>query len=264
MRETKHDRAFIGLFSALVVLAWVTLAVWSQSPYGRYLDHGNWTRLGLVGALCEALPAGDIVLPAVLYIAGWVLMTAAMMVPTTLPFLLLFRRIATRHRRPRILLALLVAGYLLVWAGVGLTTHLLGLGLIALVRQSVWLTFNGWVIGAAVLALAGLFQFSSLKYRCLDACRTPAGFIAARWRGSRPQLESLRLGLAHGAFCAGCCWALMTVMFVVGTGSVGWMLALAAVMAIEKNMRWGHALAQPTGFALLFAAATLAIPPVGL
>jgi len=77
------------------------------------------------------------------------------------------------------------------------------------------------------------------------------GFIVAHWRGVRPRLEAFRLGLDHGMFCVGCCWAIMLLMFVVGTGSVGWMLALAAVMAIEKNVSWGRRLAAPLGGALL-------------
>jgi predicted metal-binding membrane protein len=89
------------------------------------------------------------------------------------------------------------------------------------------------------VAIAGLFQFSSLKHRCSDAWRPPLTSILARWHGERPRLDSLRLGFAHGAYCVGCCWPLMLLMFAVGLGSVGWMLILGAVMAVEKNARWG-------------------------
>ena len=109
-----------------------------------------------------------------------------------------------------------------------------------------------------MLAGAGLFQFSRLKYRCLDKCRTPLGFIAEHWRGRAPRRKALRLGLDHGAFCVGCCWALMLLMFVVGTGSLGWMLVLGAVMALEKNMPWGGRLSRPLGGVLLVAAGVLA------
>ena len=79
-----------------------------------------------------------------------------------------------------------------------------------------------------MLAGAGLFQFSALKYRCLEQCHTPFAFVAARWHGVAPAREAWRLGVDHGLFCVGCCWALMLLMFVVGMGSLGWMLALAA------------------------------------
>ena len=120
-----------------------------------------------------------------------------------------------------------------------------------LVDSNGWLALNGWIVGAAVLALAGAFQFTALKYYCLDRCRTPFSFVHAHWRGRRPRLEALRLGLSHGVFCVGCCWAIMLLMFVVGAGSVGWMLALGAVMAIEKNARWGRRLSVPLGVGLV-------------
>ena len=149
------------------------------------------------------------------------------------------------------LLALLLGGYLAAWLAFGLIAHLLGLVLLQLVRQSPWLTFHGWLIGAAILLLAGLFQFSSLKHRCLDECRSPLPFVLSRWHGLRPHLDSARLGFAHGVFCVGCCWALMLIMFVVGTGNLGWMLVLAAVMAAEKNLPWGKRLRTPLGLGLL-------------
>ncbi len=106
-----------------------------------------------------------------------------------------------------------------------------------------------------------LFQFSALKYRCLDACQSPFVFVAARWHGRAPRREALRLGAAHGAFCVGCCWALMLVTFVVGMGSLGWMLALAAAMAAEKNLPWGRRLRAPLGIGLMLAAAAIALVP---
>jgi predicted metal-binding membrane protein len=120
-----------------------------------------------------------------------------------------------------------------------------------------WLLADGWIVGAAVLAGAGWFQFSALKYRCLEKCRTPLGFIVARWRGLAPGRESLRLGFDHGLFCVGCCWALMLLMFVVGTGSLGWMLALSGAMAAEKNLPGGRRLSAPLGVGLLVASAAV-------
>jgi predicted metal-binding membrane protein len=117
----------------------------------------------------------------------------------------------------------------------------------------------GWAIGAAVLAGAGLFQFSALKYRCLEQCHTPFAFVASRWHGRSPLREAWRLGVDHGVFCVGCCWALMLLMFVVGTGSLGWMLVLAAVMAAEKNLPWGRRLRTPLGVGLVAWAGAIAI-----
>jgi predicted metal-binding membrane protein len=101
-----------------------------------------------------------------------------------------------------------------------------------------------------------LYQFSALKYRCLDKCRAPLGFLVEHWRGARDAWQALSLGGKHGAFCVGCCWAMMLLMFVVDTADIGWMLALGAVMAAEKNLLAGAGgrLAAPVGAVLLLAA----------
>jgi predicted metal-binding membrane protein len=243
--------AFFTLMVGLIGAAWLTLWLWSVSPYGRYLDHGRWTDTGVLASLCRALPGGDIVLPALLYAAGWVLMIAAMMLPTTLPILDMFRRMTAGRADRNRLVGLVVIGYLAVWLGFGLMAHALDWLLHVIAQQLPWLALNGWVVGVVVLGGAGVFQFSALKYRCLEKCHTPFSFISARWRGQAPAREALRLGLDHGAFCVGCCWALMLLMFVVGAGSIGWMLALAAVMAAEKNLPGGQRLRTPLGLGLI-------------
>jgi predicted metal-binding membrane protein len=239
------------VMGGLVGAAWVTLYLWGRSPYGRYLDHGSWTDMGLAASICRALPAGEWLLPGLLYAGGWLLMTAAMMLPTILPLLRRFERLVAARPDRLGLLALLATGYLLVWLGFGVAAHLLDLALHAAVQQSDWLALHGWVLGAGVLAVAGAFQFSGIKYHCLDRCRTPLGFIIRHWHGRTPRRDALRLGAHHGLFCVGCCWAIMLLMFVVGTGSLGWMLLLGAVMAAEKTLAWGWRLSRPLGFALL-------------
>jgi predicted metal-binding membrane protein len=141
--------------------------------------------------------------------------------------------------------------------------HLLDATLHAMAQRSGWLTFNAWVLGAGVLAIAGLFQFSRLKYYCLDQCRTPLSFIIQHWHGVTPRRDAFLLGMHHGVFCVGCCWAIMLLMFIVGTGNVGWMLALGAMMAIEKNAAWGRWLSQPLGFALIAGATIIIVANVG-
>jgi predicted metal-binding membrane protein len=250
---------FVALMGALLLSAWAVLWLWSQSPYDRYLDHGRWTDAGLVAALCRAVPAGEILVPALLYAAAWVVMIAAMMLPTTFPLLDIFRRVTAARPDAKRLIVLVVAGYLLAWLGFGLLVHGLDLAVHAAARDTPWLIANGWVIGAVLVGTAGMFQFSTLKYRCLDKCRTPFGFVAERWRGASPAREALRIGLDHGAFCVGCCWALMLLMFVVGSGNLGWMLALAAVMATEKNLPGGRSLSTPLGVALLAWAGAIVV-----
>jgi predicted metal-binding membrane protein len=236
-------KPFLFLLGSLITLAWLSLWAWERSPYGRYLDHGHIGELDPSG--------GGFVLPASLYVAGWTLMTIAMMLPTTIPLLQIFRRL-TVHRPDHVQLVILViAGYLAAWLGFGIAAHAADWVLHETTSRLPWLEANAWVIGAGTLLLAGAFQFTRLKYRCLEKCRTPLSFVTENWRGRHDRRNALRLGVHHGMFCVGCCWALMLLMFGVGVGNLGWMLALGAVMAIEKNMPWGKKISAPLGVALL-------------
>lgn len=257
MQVDGQRRWFLTLMGLLIAAAWLTLVIWDHSAYGRYLDHGDWTRAGVAAAICQQLPAGDWLLPAVLYVGGWALMCAAMMLPTTLPLLQIFQRL-TRARRDRgTLLALVIGGYLTAWMAFGIVAHALDWSVHEMAGASTFLTFNGWAIGAAVVALAGLYQLLPLKDLCLERCRLPLGSVLRHWNRERPRWRSFRLGLDHGVFCVGCCWSLMLLMFVVGTGSVAWMLILGVVMAAEKNLPWGRRLAPPLGVALVGASALI-------
>jgi predicted metal-binding membrane protein len=246
-----HFRGVVAAGLALAALAWAVLLAGSARPWGRYLDHGGWARDGLVGAICGALPAGEVLVPVALYAGGWVLMLTAMMLPTALPVLAVLQRMTARRPDGARLVALAAAGYLAAWTGFGLVAHAADLGVAAGAARSGWLAAHGWVVGALVLAAAGVFQFSRAKRWCLERCRSPLGQVMAHWRGRRPGREAWGLGLAHGAFCVGCCWALMLVVFALGAGNLGLMLAFGLVMAAEKNFPWGRRLSAPVGVGLI-------------
>jgi predicted metal-binding membrane protein len=247
-----HDRrVFVAVLAALIALAWLALGLWGWSPYGRYLNHEELD--AVVGGTANA----GAILPVL--VAGWTLMTAAMMLPTSLPLITMFHTL-TRRRPDRLrLVGLLIAGYLAVWAAFGLVVHVGDLAIHEVVERDIWLDEHAWLISAATLLLAGVYQFTPLKYHCLDRCRSPLSFITAHWRGRRERLHALQLGLRHGLFCLGCCWSLMLLMFAVGVGSLGWMLALGAVMATEKNLPWGRRLSAPLGAALLAGGTLVAL-----
>ena len=156
----------------------------------------------------------------------------------------------------------MLGGFFVAWFGFGILAHAADEALQWSVLRLPWLLAHGWVVGAAVLASAGAFQFSALKYRCLEQCHTPFSFIMQRWHGRAPRREAWRIGVDHGLFCIGCCWALMLIMFVVGTGNLGWMLVLAAVMAAEKNLPGGARLRLPIGLGLIGAAALVLVAHV--
>jgi predicted metal-binding membrane protein len=263
MRAASQPYLFVPLTVALSAAAWITLWVWDSGPYARYLHQVNWSETGLAG-LCSLAPAGLVVIPALLHSAAWLLMTIAMMLPTVLPLLRIFERLTVALPDRKRLLLFVVLGYLSVWSAFGLLAHAGDAGLHELARRTPWLAWHGWIVGASLLGLAGAYQFSSLKYRCLDKCRSPLMFVTEQWHGGNVRRNSFLLGIRHGLFCVGCCWTLMCLMFAVGTGSVGWMLALGAVMSVEKNLPQGRRLSTPLGAALLGWAALIVVNGVRL
>jgi predicted metal-binding membrane protein len=264
MRAWGRETFFVPLVGLLVLSAWMLLFSWELSPYGRYLHHGQWTELGLTEGLCLAPQGGSAFVHMLIYVGGWVLMTTAMMLPTTLPLLDAFRRL-TRKRQDRwLLMAIVIAGYLSAWSLFGVAAHGLDWVVHQAAQRNAWLIFNGWFLGAVVFCIAGLFQFSSLKYRCLDKCRAPLSFVMRHWNGQAAHRHALLLGLDHGVYCVGCCWAMMLLMFVLGTGNVGWMLLLGAIMAAEKNLPFGRRLAAPLGVALFVGAVGIVVHHLGI
>src|SRR5262245_22501196 len=125
------------------------------------------------------------------------------------------------------------------------------------VAQTAWIAERVWAFGATTLLLAGVYQFTPLKYHCLEKCRSPFSFITQHWRGRDEAGQAFILGIHHGLFCVGCCWTLMLLMFGVGVGNFGWMLLLGAVMGVEKNMTWGRRLSAPLGVVLIVCGETL-------
>jgi predicted metal-binding membrane protein len=247
-----HRGLFVPTLGALVALAWAALFAWERSPYARYLTHGEPGRF-----VCQA--GAPPLIETSLYLGGWTLMIVAMMLPTTLPLVNTFRAVTRRRVDRNRLVALLLFGYLAVWTAFGIGAHVADQALRAQLERSHWFLAHPWTYGAGALALAGAFQFSRLKYRCLDKCRSPLSFVLGHWHGRNAAAGALALGVHHGAFCVGCCWALMLLMFAVGGGSIGWMLALGAAMAIEKNLPWGRRLAAPLGVVLLAAGVAIAL-----
>ena len=252
VRRVTDPRAVLGLLlAALAAMAWTSLWLWSLSPWSRYLGDAGWGDTGALATLCRALPQGDILVPAALHAIAWVVMIAAMMLPTTLPLLLIFRRVTQSRSDGARLAALVVLGFFAAWFAFGVAAHVADAVLRSVAADSSWFISHGWMVAAMVLIGAGVFQFSALKYRCLEQCHTPFTFVASRWHGRAPSQEALRIGFDHGVFCVGCCWALMLLMFVVGMGNLGWMLVLAAIMAAEKSLSWGRRLRTPLGVALV-------------
>lgn len=240
----RRETAVVWLLGGVAACAWVLLLREGLSPSAEFAR-----------AHAHALQAAGAFAP---FLAGWLLMLAAIMLPTTFPLQHLFSRMTRDRDDHWQLTALSVAGYVAVWAVAGVAVYIGENVLLKLLHPFAESQDLRW-LGAAVLMGAGVFQFSPLKYRCLQKCRSPLAVIQMHWSGQRPKRNALRLGLDHGLFCLGCCWALMALMVAMGAGSIAWMLALGAMMALEKNFPWGNRLAKPFGTSLVLLGIVLLI-----
>jgi predicted metal-binding membrane protein len=197
---------------------------------------------------------------AVLIFAMWWVMMVAMMLPSAAPMLLLFARVNRKDKEagaPLVPIVLFAAGYLLVWGGFSAIATALQWGLeSARLLSPMLVTTNKW-LGAGILIAAGLSQFTPLKAICLRHCRTPLGFLLGSWRPGR--LGALRMGLEHGAFCLGCCWFLMALLFFGGVMNLYWIAGLAVFVLLEKTIPLGHWLGRVAGVVLVAWGSALVI-----
>jgi predicted metal-binding membrane protein len=196
-----------------------------------------------------------VVLAVLIAVLAWQVMIAAMMLPSSLPLVRMYARASERAPRRGRSMAAFIGGYALVWSAFGLAAFGFDASIHAAVNASPWLERHDWWIGGSVLALAGAFQFTSLKDACLDKCRHPSQFLRRYYR--RGPAGGFQLGARHGVFCVGCCWALMLVMFAAGVASLVWMALLTAVMVHEKTQPSGARAVPVTGVALLGAASVV-------
>ena len=234
-RLERTQLALLGVLLALAVVAWLV----TQDRMGG-MESVPGMSLGALG----------------FFVTVWVVMMAAMMFPSVAPTVLMYDRLREGHRArgkgaAADATALFVAGYLLVWTAAGLAAY----ALFELVRAIdpaflAWDDAGRYVTGGVIVA-AAIYQVTPLKQACLAKCRSPMMFLAERWRNGRA--GAVELGVRHGAWCLGCCWALMAALFAVGIMSLGWMALVAAFIAAEKLLPW------PTGARLAVALSLLAL-----
>ena len=189
---------------------------------------------------------------ALLYVLLWGVMMVAMMFPAIVPVVGLFSTVAGRKREQGVPFTpawVFVAGYLVLWTLAGGVGYTVDLAIQALPEVFPALRTYGLVIGGLTLIAAGVYQLTPLKYLCLSQCRSPMGFLLTSWRDGA--LGAFRMGLHHGAYCLGCCWSLMAVLFVVGTMNLVWMGILSMVIFVEKIVPHGVEMGKATGLALI-------------
>jgi predicted metal-binding membrane protein len=239
--------------AVVLVLLAASLAAWLRTVQTAGSMREMVTGLGQVG---ERMP-NDMTAPA--FMVMWVAMMVAMMLPTVGPIVLSHRAVVQRRGEGARPTVAFVAGYLIVWTTAGIVPLAALLGFRDLSMQAAstrWLP----VLAGGVLVVAGVYQFTGWKAVCLRACRSPMTFVLTHdWGGGAR--SALRAGVSHGGFCLGCCWALMSVLVVVGLMNLVWMALLSLVFLGEKNWRYGVGLTRVAGSTLIVLGAAVALWP---
>jgi len=188
----------------------------------------------------------------------WTVMMVGMMTGSAAPVLFLFAAMHAgrgSQRAPRVVLAF-GAGYLLVWTAFSAIAALAQGGLHQAAMLSAAMTTSDARLSGGILAAAGVYQLTPFKGACLTHCRSPLGFLMSHWRDGTS--GAVRMGIEHGTYCLGCCWALMGVLFVVGVMNLGWVAALAIFVLVEKIGPAGVWVARAAGVAMVAAGALVA------
>jgi predicted metal-binding membrane protein len=196
---------------------------------------------------------------ALIVLAAWQVMTAAMMLPSSLGFIRLYAVTAARAPEFPLALGLFLGGYFAVWTAFALAAFAGDMQLHRAVDAWPWLAAHATLIPAATLGFAALYQFTPLKDACLKACRHPAVYLMRHYR--RGACNGLRIGFGHALYCLGCCWALMLVMFAAGVAHLAWMGVLAAIMFVEKATPAGDRIVAPVGAAFAALAVIALVMP---
>jgi predicted metal-binding membrane protein len=218
--------ALVALLFAAAALGWV----WTAREM-RGMDNGPWTSLGGFGW----------------FVGVWIVMMAAMMFPSVAPTVALYSRM-TRQRSPASPIAF-VAGYLLTWAVAGVAAYGVAAAATRIGGDVLSWSNAGRPIAGATLLVAAVYELTPLKDVCLGKCRSPLGVLLGSWRDGAA--GALRMGARNGAWCVGCCWALMASLFALGVMSVSWMAAVAGLIAIEKTLPWRRIVTYSTTIVLL-------------
>jgi predicted metal-binding membrane protein len=232
-------RARLGLVALLFVCAGVGWAWTARAMRG--MDAGPWTGLGGFGW----------------FLGVWVVMMAAMMLPSIAPTAALYSRMT--RQRSRLSPVAFVAGYLLTWAAAGVVAYGVGAAVTHALGDRLSWDNAGRPLAGATLLLAAAYELTPLKDVCLGKCRSPLGALLGSWRdGVR---GAVQMGTRNGAWCLGCCWALMASLFALGVMSLAWMAFVAALIAAQKTLPWRRVVSYGTAVILLtLGVALLAVP----
>jgi predicted metal-binding membrane protein len=244
----RRERLILGgCLAAMVVLAWLYLVHTKMAmpdmdmPGMVMLDLHEWG------------PA-----TVLLLFVMWTVMMVAMMVPSAAPMILAFLTVNQRRQasaRPLVPVTIFLLGYLAVWTAFSAVATLAEWGLHQAALLSTTMTATSTALNGGLLIVAGVFQWTPLKGACLKGCRSPLSFLMSAWREGTA--GAFIMGLHHGAYCVGCCWVLMALLFVAGVMNLFWVAVIALFVMAEKILAKGELLAHVAGVALVLAGAGL-------
>ncbi|HJV01774.1 MAG TPA: DUF2182 domain-containing protein [Burkholderiaceae bacterium] len=256
-RVLHHERAL-----PVVAVALVTALAWA------YLLAGAGTMEEMDGMLMPMSTGAWTFSHALVMLVMWVVMMVAMMLPSALPMLLLYATLARRNGAargtgpapgPPLAVALFGLGYVVVWSGFSVAAVALQYLLERAALLSPMMESTSIVLAGATLVAAGVYQWTPVKSACLAHCQSPLDFVLANWRSGG--MGAFRMGMRHGAYCVGCCWALMLLLFVGGVMNLAWIAGLAVYVLVEKLTPPGHWISRATGVIFIaWGLATLLSP----
>jgi predicted metal-binding membrane protein len=236
--------AIVGLLVVLAGLSW-----WNTTGNVRDMS-------GMVQGIAQVGRDMPFDMSAGLFLGMWVAMMVGMMFPTIAPIVLLHRSVVLRRGEGPVPTVAFTGGYLVVWSLIGLIPLAALVGFRHISNESAWVARAG----GGVLVIAGLYQFTNWKATCLKACRSPLSFLMTHDFGSGAR-RAFKVGVSHGLYCLGCCWALMAVLFVVGLMNLAWMVGIAVVFLAEKNWRRGVGLTYIVGAAIAILGIAVIVHP---
>ena len=245
-RLLRRDRLAVGFgLAAIAVIAWIFLFRMSADMRSREAEAQMHAAMGMAGMHTWGSDSW------LTLFSMWAVMMVGMMLPSAAPVVLLVLAVYRRRsdRRARISAFAFLAGYALLWTAFSAVAAAAQVGLHQAALLSPDMTSRSATLGGAILLIAGIYQWLPIKTACLSHCQSPLGFLSSHWREGA--VGALRMGARHGAFCVGCCWALMTLLFVVGVMNLLWVAALMAFVLLEKLTRHGQLFARATGVLLV-------------
>jgi predicted metal-binding membrane protein len=228
--------ALVGLLFVLAGAGW-----WWTLDQMRGMDGGPWADLGAF----------------TWFLGVWIVMMAAMMFPSVAPTVALYARVM-KERSP-LRPWLFTGGYLLTWTAAGLVAYAVGVTATKILGDALTWHNAGRGVAGATLIVAAIYEVTPLKDVCLGKCRSPLGFLLGSWRAGR--LGALQMGAKNGAWCVGCCWALMASLFALGIMSLVWMAIVAGLIAAEKTLPWRRIATYGTAAILLVLGVLLLVAP---